>query len=108
MPEPAITAPLQEAFLDDATVAQLFFDIAAAGELIDVTFKSLGARRATPGAGAPSLAEAQRVLTSGDAAVQVRYRFRGEEWWDTLIRVRTGVRLIRISHTRALAIPDRP
>lgn len=109
MSEPSITTPIQEAFLDEATVSQLFFDIGAAGELIDITYKHVGARRAAPVAGPPSLADARRALTSGEvAAVQVRYQFRGEEWWDTLVRIRTGVRLIRISHTRALAVPERP
>jgi hypothetical protein len=27
----------------------------------------------------------------------------GEEWWDTLLPAGTGIRLVRISHTRALA-----
>jgi hypothetical protein len=109
MPDPAITTPIHEALLDEATVSQLFFDIDAAGELIDIAFKSPGARRAAPAPGAASLADAQRALTCGEvAAVQLRYRFRGEEWWDTLVRTGAGVRLIRISHTRALAVPDRP
>ena len=37
------------------------------------------------------------------AGVQLRYRFAGEEWWDTLSHTPAGIRLIRISHTRALA-----
>lgn len=102
-----LTTPVQDALLDEPTVRQLFFDIDAAGELVDIIYKGQGARRAQPVAGAPSLADAQRDLTAGQvAAVQLRYRFHGEEWWDTLVRTGAGVRLIRISHTRALAISD--
>jgi hypothetical protein len=102
-----ITTPVADAMLDAPTVRQLFFDIDAAGELVDIIYKSPGARRAEPVSGPPSLAEAQRVLTAGEvAAVQLRYRFHGEEWWDTLVRTGAGVRLIRISHTQALAMPD--
>jgi hypothetical protein len=103
----AVTTPVHEAFLDEATVRQLFFDIGAAGELVDIVWKSPGARRAEVGATSLSLAATQQALAAGEvAAVQLRYRFNGEEWWDTLVRTAAGVRLIRISHTRALAVPD--
>ncbi|MBZ0237286.1 MAG: hypothetical protein K8M05_33485 [Deltaproteobacteria bacterium] len=115
MSEPATVAtpvtpvtPVHDALLDEPTTRQLFFDIEEAAELVDVVTKGPGARRADPVAAAmPSLADAQRALASGHA-VQLRYRFGGEEWWDTLVRTSAGVRLIRISHTRALAAPDRP
>ncbi len=101
----AAAAPVHEALLDDATVAQLFFDIGHAADLIGITLKAAGARRADPvAAAAPSLDDAHRAFATGAVgAVQLRYRFGDEEWWDTLVRTSTGVRLIRISHTRALA-----
>lgn len=108
-PPATSVTPVQEALLDEATTSQLFFDVAQAAELVDVVYKGPGARRADPvtAASTPTLADAQRALASGHA-VQLRYRFGGEEWWDTLVRTTAGVRLIRISHTRALAVPDRP
>ncbi len=99
--------PVQEALLDEPTTRQLFFDIEHAAELIDVVYKGPGARRADPVPATPSLADAHRALASGHA-VQLRYRFGGEEWWDTLIGTEAGVRLVRISHSRALAVSDPP
>lgn len=109
MSEPAAATtpvtPVHEALLDDATTRQLFFDIEQAAELVDIVYKGPCARRADPVPTTPSLADAHRALAKGHS-VQLRYRFGGEEWWDTLIRAATGVRLIRISHSRALAVSD--
>jgi hypothetical protein len=41
--------------------------------------------------------------SSAASSSELRYRFANEEWWDTLTHTASGVRLIRISHTRALA-----
>ncbi|MBE7450565.1 MAG: hypothetical protein HS111_17195 [Kofleriaceae bacterium] len=94
--------PLSDVLLDDATVSQLFFDVGAVAELLGVAVKHPGARRAED---APlTLDEACRALLAGTVAgVQLRYRHEREEWWDTLARTPAGIRLIRISHTRALA-----
>jgi hypothetical protein len=94
--------PLSDVLLDDAQLAQLALDLEHAAELIDVAIRPLGARRAAA-SGRPSLAAAVRALTERTASVQLRYRYRGEEWWDTLLPAGVGVRLVRISHTRALA-----
>ncbi len=95
-------APLQDAILDDATLAQLLFDVEQAGELVGIVIRPLGARRAGP-IGTPTLETAHRALCERTASVQLRYRHGGEEWWDTLLPVSAGTRLVRISHTRALA-----
>ncbi len=97
--------PLHDVLLDDDTVTQLFFDVGHAAELLAVSVKSPGARRADEPAAASlaGLDQALRALLEGRVAgVQLRYRHAGEEWWDTLARTPAGVRLIRISHTRAL------
>lgn len=92
--------PLQDVIVDDPTVDQLFFDIAHAGELIGVVHKGPGALRGNPAA--LTLDDAHRAFTARElAAIQLRYRFGDEEWWDTLTRTDRGVRLIRINHTRA-------
>lgn len=99
-------APIQEAVLDDAALSQLLFDIEHAATLIAVVIRPLGARRAV--AEQPSLADAYRALCERTASVQLRYRFRDEEWWDTLLPTGDAVRLIRISHTRALRDEGEP
>ena len=99
--EPALP-PIHDVLIDDATVDQLFFDIGAAAELIAAIARAPGAARADD---APlALAAAHDALCSGAAAaVQLRYRHAGEEWCDTVSRTPAGYRLVRISHTRALA-----
>jgi hypothetical protein len=95
--------PIHDAILDDATVDQLFFDVAHTAQLIAVMEK--------PGRGqAPATSEAlwsaHRALRARSvSAVQLRYRFAGEEWWDTVLWTDAGIRLVRISHTRAVAQP---
>jgi len=109
-PHPASTpiTPFQDVILDEATVGQLFFDVAHVAELIGVIHKGPGARRGQDVAVTPGALDAacQAFLARELAAVQLRYRFAGEEWWDTLTRTERGVRLIRISHTRARATPE--
>ena len=87
--------PLTDVLLDDAQLAQLAFDLEHAAELIDVAIRPLGARRAAP-SGRPSLSAALHALATRTASVQLRYRHRGEEWWDTLLPANAGVRLVRI------------
>ena len=100
--------PFQDALLDDATVGQLFFDVAHAAELVAVIQKGTGARRAHEPAGTRAALDAahQAFIAREIAGVQLRYRFNGEEWWDTLTHTERGVRLIRISHTRARTPPE--
>lgn len=98
--------PICDVLIDDATVDQLFFDITAAAELIGVTVKARGAQRADDGP--TELASAHAALRAGAiGGVQLRYRHGGEEWWDTVVHTPAGFRLIRISHTRALAFEPR-
>ncbi|MEZ4361333.1 MAG: hypothetical protein R3B48_14200 [Kofleriaceae bacterium] len=100
---PPALPPVQQVVLDAAAVARLFDDIERAGEWLGASAK--GARRGAPASSFASLAEAKAALLGGAVAgVQLRYRFAGEEWWDTLMPTATGIRLVRISHTRALAV----
>jgi hypothetical protein len=86
--------PLQVAVLDEGTVDQLFFDVGAAAELIDVAVR--GGEDVRGAVSRPGLGEARDALVSGRAVgIQLRYRFRGVEWWDTLVRIEGGVRLVR-------------
>ena len=102
---PVPLVPLQEALLDAAMLGQLCFDLGQAAELVAILDR--GARGAAPTprpATRDGLERVRAELVAGTlAAVQLRYRFAGEEWWDTVTRVPAGFRLLRISHTRALA-----
>lgn len=89
-------AQLTSADLDPAALEALFADLAALTEIEAVQVKGT----ATAYAGAAGLDEARRQLAAGARGIQIRYRWRGEAWWDTLIRTPAGVRLVR---TRAPA-----
>jgi hypothetical protein len=96
--EPIELAPLQRAILDEATVDQLFFDIAQRAQLVDIVVK-LGATTHVPHHERPTLDEARRRLLEEEvAAVQLRYRYGGSEWWDTLLRSPHGIEIVRIEH----------
>lgn len=91
--------PLYEASLDATQVAALFADLEAAGLAVQVVVRAR-ARRAVEGCrAAPTLAEARALLEGASgAAVQLRYRYEGALWWDTLTPTPAGVRLIRVAH----------
>lgn len=85
--------------LDAATLAALFDDLETHAEVLDVLVKA--------GAGAHAdttpvpLREAQRRLGSGELrGIQIRYRYGGAEWRDTLLRSGNGVRVVRMEMPR--------
>ena len=43
-----------------------------------------------------------RLLEGAVAGIQVRYRYQGHEYWDTILRAASGFRIVRIDHTAAL------
>ena len=89
--------PLQTAILDEATLARLFHEIAALPRAPEVIVK-WAPREHTPDA-RTSLAEARDALGDGRAfGLQLRYLLDGSLWFDTLMRVEAGVRLVRIAH----------
>lgn len=108
-PEIPQPAELHEALLDAATLARLFDDIALATELLEVTVKGARFQHAFQQAdrGPIQLEEARTLLLSGAVrGVQVRYRFDNAEWWDTLLNVPGGVRLVRIRHVWSPPTPS--
>ena len=89
---------LTEAVLDEATLDQLFLDIAACTRLLEVTVKL------HPTSFAPqervTLADARALIAARAVrGVQVRYLYDGGEWCDTLIVGGQGVRVVRIRQT---------
>jgi hypothetical protein len=97
--------PLQVATLDEATLGQLFFDVAHAAELLGVTFKGGATAHAHESADPRrALETARRLFAGGEGiGVQLRYRFQGATWLDTLMRAPGGVRLVRVRQDDMLA-----
>jgi hypothetical protein len=86
--------PMWQAELDPATLDQLFADLATAAEVLSVRGKA--DPRVYAAADPLTLAAARNRLTAGDlTAVQLRYRYDGHEWADTLLRAPGGFRLVR-------------
>jgi hypothetical protein len=80
---------------DDLTT--LFADISSCTTVLDVLEKG-GAQRYAE-AGRVTLDAARERLVSGAVrAVQVRYRYDGFEWSDTVMSLPTGFRLVRCQH----------
>ena len=86
--------PMWQAHLDATALGQLFADLGTAAEVLSVQGKVGAGRYASP---EPlTLETARERLASGESAgVQLRYRYGGSEWADTLLRVAGGFRLVR-------------
>jgi hypothetical protein len=93
---PAESLPaLQDALLDGDTLEALFRDLGGLVELQEILLK--GASRSHALEHAASLEEARTALSQGAViGVQIRYRYQGSDWWDTLLRTPQGIRLVRI------------
>ncbi len=92
--------PMHEATLDDAGLDALMADLSGAAEVLEVRVKG-GAERHAQGA---ELGPALARLRRGEVrAVQVRYRFDGHDWFDSLWRIGGDYRLVRM---RAQWPPD--
>ncbi len=88
---------LTEGTIDTATLRQLGADLGRAAEVLNVREKS--AATAYAEAGELALEDALERLTNGVArAVQIRYRYDGFEWTDTILAVPAGFRVIRCRH----------
>lgn len=92
--------PVQQAILDAETLAALVRDLNECAQIDDVLLK---------GDAPTMIATSQREIVQLDDAVlrmqrgevrgvQVRYRYDGQSWCDTLMHGSEGVRLTRIQH----------
>lgn len=99
MNEPAPLPDLHQAEFDEATLRQLFQDVSAHTELMEVIPKH-SASAYVPEIAAITLAEGFDLLLAGNVrALQLRYRHDGSIWWDTLMPTPHGTfRLVRIQH----------
>jgi hypothetical protein len=86
-----------EGTLDAAGLRQLFADIQSAGTVLDVREKG-GPAEYAGGAGLTPAAALERLLAGAARAVQVRYRYEGHDWTDTVFATAQGFRVIRCQH----------
>lgn len=88
---------LVEGLIDSTTLRQLFADLAAAATVLTVREK--GDPRGYAGEAELSpLAALDRLLSGTTRAVQLRYRFDGHEWTDTVLATSPGYRVLRCRH----------
>lgn len=89
-------AEITEGFLDQPTFLAYLDDLDACAQVLDVLVKG-GARTRTD-ATPVSLREAADDLMHGRThGVQVRYRYQGCEWRDTLLWSPQGLRVVRMN-----------
>ena len=85
---------LQQVALDAGLLDALIVDLSALTELLAVIPK------ATAGYVVPKtvpLEEGVQLLRNGNLrGLQIRYRYQGDEWWDTLMQTPGGIQLTRI------------
>lgn len=90
---------LNQAMLDWPGVEALLRDIAACAQVTEVVPKALAQGYVAEDAGALTLADARRLLEERAVrGLQFRYRYDGADWWDTLMVLAEGWRLVRIRH----------
>jgi hypothetical protein len=89
--------PLQVVDLDDDTLADLFADVGALGDDVEIVIKR-GAGHVAPEEEISLCAAMQLLKGRRVHGVQLRYRYRDASFWDTLMPTSAGVRLVRIQH----------
>lgn len=104
LPRPSSEGPpvplLVEGMIDAQLLEQLFADLQVHAQVFSIQEKNDPRRYST--ADRPSLDTVQERLLSGQArAVQLRYRYDGSEWADTLLAVSSGFRVIRCKLSQA-------
>jgi len=93
-----VLPPVHVAEIDHDKLRELFADVEALGEHLEIVLKRVTEAHVER---VPyvSLAEALEELSSGTAlGAQLRYSYKGADWWDTLLRTPDGFRLVRIQH----------
>jgi hypothetical protein len=86
-----------EGLIDPPTLTRLFADLASAATVLGVREKGGPAEYATNDEMPPATA-LERLLAGAARAVQVRYRYDGHEWTDTVLATPAGFRVVRCRH----------
>lgn len=95
---PAKLPELQQASLDAETLEALLRDLDELTQVFQVVAKPNTRGEATPSGLTPESAVSM-LLAEELRGVQIRYLYQGDEWWDTLIRTDSDIRLTRIRQT---------
>ncbi len=96
-PDPRPPLPeLTQAVMDPALLGQYFEDLARCTEVLAILPKMAPQARALA-EGGWTLSDARTGLLEAKVrGVQIRYRYDGAEWWDTLLCQPGGVRIVRM------------
>ena len=95
---PAELPALHTTLLDAAQVEQLLNDIETCTELAEILPK-YAAQGHVPDRAGVTLTEARTLLASQAVrGLQLRYRYDGADWWDTLMLAGDRYRVVRIRH----------
>ena len=95
------TAALEEGELKGNELEAYFGDLAECADVTSIRVRG-GHSRFSDGA-APDLKAAHEAITRGEVrAVQIRYRFEGQEWCDSLMVQEDSTRLVRSKTPRHL------
>ena len=99
-----MTPELQQADLALATFEQLFADLSLHVEVLGISAK--GGATHYAGADSLDLEGARAALLAGAVrGVQIRYRYQGSEWWDTILALSGTFRLVRTRPDFTAATP---
>lgn len=89
--------PMCDAWLNDAKLAELFDDLAGLTEIVGIQVKA--GPQVQVSDSQTSLTSARELLNTGQVrGVQIRYRYQGHEWCDTIMRINERYRLIRCQY----------
>lgn len=90
---------LHQGELDPATLRQLFADLRVHAEVLEIIPK-FGRGYVVDAVESPSLDDALAMIEGGQLrGLQIRYRYQGEVWWDTLMPQNgSACRLVRVRH----------
>lgn len=90
---------LYEGELDEAGIDALFEALEGVPGGVEVIVKWRPGQAVPPQRARLDLAAARSIVARRQArAVQLRYRFEGEDWWDTLMLGPERVRVVRVRH----------
>lgn len=91
---------LQDAVLNDEQLGQLFRDYHRCIDVLQIVVKQGRGRVADGEVNSPSLEEAEHLIRERKVrGLQIRYAYDEDLWWDTLMPVSSGIRLVRILHS---------
>ena len=97
-PEQPALPPLNEANLDWEELDCVLADLDDFAEVLSIIGKEAGHENTPRDKRLTNLEEARDLLVSGGlVALQVRYEFADQTWFDTFLREPTGARLVRMA-----------